>query len=161
MFTRYLVSGLQRVAAVHAGGALHSSLEWVSVAWCAQVCGRARAISQARQWRQYAQLEMRAEQPERVKNIFSRCLLSCYSVELWQIYLDFIQKVHIYLTCSHTKAWHFHFARNMTPVLISFHPCSTYQQSGCICVEQQLIVGYIICTRAFMEANMTTNACYA
>ena len=49
--------------------------------------------TQARQWKKYAELEMVADQSAAVKTIFSRCLLSCPSVDLWQTYLTFIQKV--------------------------------------------------------------------
>ncbi len=41
---------------------------------------------------------MAAGNTAQVKTIFSRCLLSCPSVDLWQTYLTFIQKV------THTTA---------------------------------------------------------
>lgn len=48
---------------------------------------------QARHWKKYAEVEMAAGSTQQVKTIFSRCLLSCPSVDLWQTYLTFIQKV--------------------------------------------------------------------
>lgn len=48
---------------------------------------------QARHWKKYAEVEITAGNTQQVKTIFSRCLLSCPSVDLWQTYLTFIQKV--------------------------------------------------------------------
>ena len=48
---------------------------------------------QARHWKRYAEVEITAGNTQQVKTIFSRCLLSCPSVDLWQTYLTFIQKV--------------------------------------------------------------------
>ena len=48
---------------------------------------------QARHWKKYAEVEITAGYTQQVNTIFSRCLLSCPSVDLWQTYLTFIQKV--------------------------------------------------------------------
>ena len=41
----------------------------------------------------YAQLELNARNAPKVKGIFSRCLLNCFSIPLWTAYLDFIKQV--------------------------------------------------------------------
>ena len=53
---------------------------------------------QASHWQQYAQLELRARNMPKVKSVFSRCLLNCYSIPLWTAYLDFIKQVLLRLS---------------------------------------------------------------
>lgn len=49
---------------------------------------------QALHWKAYAELAMAVNSPE-VRNIFSRSLLSCPSVDLWSTYLTFIKRVSV------------------------------------------------------------------
>ena len=50
---------------------------------------------QAVYWREYAELEIRGGgDPDRVKAVFSRCLLTCLSVDLWRTYLNFIERLN-------------------------------------------------------------------
>ena len=48
--------------------------------------------AQALHWKAYAELAMAVNSPE-VRNIFSRSLLNCPSVDLWSTYLAFIKRV--------------------------------------------------------------------
>lgn len=54
---------------------------------------------QAGYWRDYCELEIGTNTPGAVKALFSRCLLTCLSVDLWRTYLQFIRKVeeHFFL----------------------------------------------------------------
>ena len=61
----------------------HAASTHAQPGWCAQ----------ASHWQQYAQLELRARNMAKVKSVFSRCLLNCYSISLWTAYLDFIKQV--------------------------------------------------------------------
>lgn len=48
---------------------------------------------QAKQWKMLADLEMERGNLESAKNIFSKCLLSCYNVDLWSSYMRYIKQV--------------------------------------------------------------------
>lgn len=50
-------------------------------------------LHQAGYWRDYCELEVATNSPGAVKALFSRCLLTCLSVDLWKTYLQFIRKV--------------------------------------------------------------------
>ena len=49
--------------------------------------------AQAGYWRDYCELDIATNTPGAVKALFSRCLLTCLSVDLWKAYLGFIRKV--------------------------------------------------------------------
>ena len=63
----------------------------------------ASSFLQASHWQQYAQLELRDGKQGRVKTIFSRCLLNCYSITLWAAYLDFIKQVPASAACATSR----------------------------------------------------------
>ena len=48
---------------------------------------------QAGYWREYADHTMSCGGEAEVKAVFSRCLLTCLSVDLWRAYLNFIKRV--------------------------------------------------------------------
>lgn len=48
---------------------------------------------QATHWKTYAETEMEAGNHSQVKAIFSRSLLNCLNLALWQTYLRFIKQV--------------------------------------------------------------------
>lgn len=48
---------------------------------------------QAGYWREYADQQMSCAGEAVVKSVFSRCLLTCLSVDLWRSYLNFIKRV--------------------------------------------------------------------
>lgn len=48
---------------------------------------------QAGYWREYADHQMSCADEAAVKAVFSRCLLTCLSVDLWRAYLNFIKRV--------------------------------------------------------------------
>ena len=50
-------------------------------------------VGQAAHWKAYAESEMEAGNQSQVKGIFSRSLLNCLSLALWQTYLRFIKQV--------------------------------------------------------------------
>ena len=88
-------------------------------------------IVQAKYWKKYAELEMAAGDSQRVKNIFSRCLLSCPNVELWQTYLSFIKQVPPRTTMDNLNACHnglhlcmSRFKTDALPVLTLPHICT-------------------------------------
>ncbi|CAL8466443.1 g5979 [Coccomyxa elongata] len=45
-------------------------------------------------WQKYADIEIRAGNESGAKSVFSRCLLTCLSVELWRTYLRFIKQIN-------------------------------------------------------------------
>ncbi len=56
--------------------------------------GRASTlVLQAGYWREYADQQMSCAGEAVVKSVFSRCLLTCLSVDLWRSYLNFIKRV--------------------------------------------------------------------
>ncbi|KAL1224078.1 Cleavage stimulation factor subunit 77 [Cardamine amara subsp. amara] len=48
----------------------------------------------ARYWKQYVEAQMAVNNDDATKQIFSRCLLTCLQVPLWQCYIRFIRKVY-------------------------------------------------------------------
>ncbi|VVA91694.1 unnamed protein product [Arabis nemorensis] len=48
----------------------------------------------ARYWKQYVEAQMAVNNDDATKQIFSRCLLTCLQVPLWQSYIRFIRKVY-------------------------------------------------------------------
>lgn len=50
---------------------------------------------QAGYWREYADQQMSYAGEAVVKSVFSRCLLTCLSVDLWRSYLNFIKRVGV------------------------------------------------------------------
>ncbi|KAG7597402.1 Tetratricopeptide repeat [Arabidopsis suecica] len=48
----------------------------------------------ARYWKQYVEAHMAVNNDDATKQIFSRCLLTCLQVPLWQCYIRFIRKVY-------------------------------------------------------------------
>ncbi|KAJ4787280.1 mRNA 3'-end-processing protein rna14 [Rhynchospora pubera] len=48
----------------------------------------------AKYWKQYVEAYMAVNNDEAVKQIFSRCLLSCLHINLWRSYINFIRKVN-------------------------------------------------------------------
>ncbi|VYS46412.1 unnamed protein product [Arabidopsis thaliana] len=48
----------------------------------------------ARFWKQYVEAQMAVNNDDATKQIFSRCLLTCLQVPLWQCYIRFIRKVY-------------------------------------------------------------------
>ncbi|PRQ51584.1 putative suppressor of forked, acetyltransferase A, auxiliary subunit [Rosa chinensis] len=48
----------------------------------------------AKYWTQYAEAQMAANDDEATKNIFSRCLMKCRHLPLWQTYINFIRRVN-------------------------------------------------------------------
>lgn len=48
----------------------------------------------ARFWKQYVETQMAVNNDDATKQIFSRCLLTCLQVPLWQCYIRFIRKVY-------------------------------------------------------------------
>ncbi|CAN8292789.1 unnamed protein product [Cochlearia groenlandica] len=50
--------------------------------------------SSARYWKQYVEAQMAVNNDDATKQIFSRCLLTCLQVPLWQCYIRFIRKVY-------------------------------------------------------------------
>ncbi|CAI8586099.1 unnamed protein product [Vicia faba] len=48
----------------------------------------------AKFWKQYVEAQMAVNNDDAVKQIFSRCLLNCLQVPLWQCYIRFIRKVN-------------------------------------------------------------------
>ncbi|KAL3702271.1 hypothetical protein R1sor_020293 [Riccia sorocarpa] len=48
----------------------------------------------ARIWKMYVEAQMAANNDDAVKQIFSRCLLNCLSVDLWRCYIRFMRKVN-------------------------------------------------------------------
>jgi hypothetical protein len=57
------------------------------------VASLSRAGVQAKQWKMLADLEMDRGNLESAKAIFSKCLLSCYNVDLWMSYMRYIKQV--------------------------------------------------------------------
>lgn len=52
-------------------------------------------LLQAGYWREYADHVMATGDEAAVKAVFSRCLLTCLSVDLWRAYLNFIKRVRV------------------------------------------------------------------
>ena len=50
-------------------------------------------VGQAAHWKTYAEAEMEAGNQSQVKAVFSRSLLNCLNLALWQTYLRFIKQV--------------------------------------------------------------------
>ncbi|ONK55468.1 uncharacterized protein A4U43_UnF2920 [Asparagus officinalis] len=48
--------------------------------------------AQAKYWKQYVEAYMALNNDEATKQIFSRCLLNCLQISLWQCYIRFIRK---------------------------------------------------------------------
>ena len=65
------------------------------------------ARPQAGYWREYADHTMAggAEAAPAVKAVFSRCLLTCLSVDLWRAYLNFIKRVRCAVLCCAALRW--------------------------------------------------------
>lgn len=49
---------------------------------------------QSQQWIKYADLELSHDHKPQVEAIFSRCLRSSTSVDLWKFYLDYIRRIN-------------------------------------------------------------------
>ena len=47
---------------------------------------------QAAYWKDYCELEVVTGDEASAKALFGRCLLSCLSVDLWRVYLQFVKK---------------------------------------------------------------------
>ena len=60
-------------------------------------CG---GLLQAGYWREYADHVMATGDEAAVKAVFSRCLLTCLSVDLWRAYLNFIKRVRVQVQSS-------------------------------------------------------------
>ncbi|EFJ31023.1 hypothetical protein SELMODRAFT_270661 [Selaginella moellendorffii] len=45
-------------------------------------------------WKMYAEAMIKASNDDAVRHIFSRCLLSCFHLELWKCYIKFIRRVN-------------------------------------------------------------------
>ncbi len=58
------------------------------------ICTITIDVSQATVWIQYAELEASANEFLRVEQIFSKCLLSVPSIDLWKYYLDYIRRMN-------------------------------------------------------------------
>ncbi|KAF2591268.1 hypothetical protein F2Q70_00040156 [Brassica cretica] len=57
-------------------------------------CSHCKSTLQARFWKQYVETQMAVNNDDATKQIFSRCLLTCLQVPLWQCYIRFIRKVY-------------------------------------------------------------------
>ncbi len=65
---------------------------------CSSLADLELALSlQAGYWREYADHVMATGDEAAVKAVFSRCLLTCLSVDLWRAYLNFIKRVRLRL----------------------------------------------------------------
>lgn len=65
--------------------------------WCplesSFLCSLYNCRAQAGYWRDYADHQMGHGGEAEVKAVFSRCLLTCLSADLWRAYLNFLKKV--------------------------------------------------------------------
>lgn len=59
-------------------------------------------LLQAGYWREYADHVMATGDEAAVKAVFSRCLLTCLSVDLWRAYLNFIKRVRVHVQSSNS-----------------------------------------------------------